>query len=209
MAEPTYTFRQGDLPKLDLQVDRGTDFSAWKTQWESYCSLLGLEREDTAKQGKALTLCFSRETLSIVQNLGLTEAQKKDAAAIITAIQRYIDGHVNETVERRNFRRRIQMPGESFDDFLISLRELVKTYRFCSETCAQKSIQDQIIEGLSDGDTVEDLLQVSDLTLATTITKCQSREAARKHRTDIVAQGSAPDNVRTSDILRLKTNMSG
>ena len=160
-------------------------------QWESYCSLSGLEREDAAKQVKALMLCFSREKLSIVQNLGLTEAQRKDASAIMAAIQRYIDGHVNETVERRNFRRRVQMPGESFDDFLISLRELVKTCRFCSETCAQKSIRDQIIEGLSDGDTVEDLLQVSDLTLATTITKCQSREAARKHRTDIVAQGEA------------------
>ena len=103
MAELTYTFRQGDLPKLDLQVDWGTDFSAWKMQWESYCSLSGLEREDAAKQVKALTLCFSRETLSIVQNLGLTEAQRKDAAAIIAAIQRYIDGHVNKTVERRNF----------------------------------------------------------------------------------------------------------
>ena len=103
MAEPTYTFRQGDLLKLDLQVDRGTDFSAWRTQWESYCSLSGLEREEATEQVKALTLCFSRETLSIVQNLGLTEAQKKDAAAIIAAIQRYIDGHVNETVERRNF----------------------------------------------------------------------------------------------------------
>ena len=208
MAEPTYTFRQGDLPKLDLQVDRGTDFSAWKMQWESYCSLLGLEREDAAKQVKALTLCFSRETLSIVQNLGLTEAQRKDAATIIAAIQRYIDGHVNETVERHNFRRRVQMPGESFDDFLISLRELVKTCRFCSETCAQKSIRDQIIEGLSDGDTVEDLLQVSDLTLATTITKCQSREAARKHRTDMVAQGEAIAALRQQQASHQVTSLT-
>ena len=140
MGEQTYTFRQSDLPKLDLQVDRGTDFIAWRTQWESYGSLSGLDKEDAQKQVKALTLCFSRETLAIVQNLGLTERQKKDPTAIIDAMQRYVDGHVNETVERRNFRRRVQMPGESFDDFLISLRELAKTCRFCSETCTQKSI---------------------------------------------------------------------
>ena len=100
-------------------------------------------------------------------------------------MQRYVDAHVSETVERCNLRRRVQMPGESFDDFLISLRELAKTCRFCSETCTQKSI----CEGLSDGDTIEDLLQVSDLTLTAAITKCQSREAAQKHRTDITAQG--------------------
>ena len=83
MGEPTYTFCQSDLPKLDLQVDRGTNFSPWRIQWESYYSLSSLEKEDTQKQVKALTLCFARETIAIVQNLGLNEAQRKDAIAII------------------------------------------------------------------------------------------------------------------------------
>ena len=51
------------------------------------------------KQVKALTLCFSSETLAIVQNLGLTEDQMKDTGEIIDAMQRYVDGHTNETVE--------------------------------------------------------------------------------------------------------------
>ena len=136
----TYTFRQGDLPKLDLQVDRGSDFAAWKLQWDSYRSLSGLAEQDAAKQVQALTLCFSRDTLSIVQNLGLTEEQRGNVESIISAIKRYIDGHVNETVERRNFRRRTQQVGESFDDFLVSLRELVKTCNFCSNACTQKNI---------------------------------------------------------------------
>ena len=181
MGEPTYTFCQSDLPKLELQVDCGTDFSAWQMQWKSCYSLSGLEKEDAQKQVKALTLCFARKTSTIIQNLGLKEAQRKDVTAIIEAMQRYVDGHVSGTVECRNLRRRVQMPGESFNDFLISLPELAKTCRYCSETCTQKSIRDQIIEGLSDGDTIEDLLQVVDLTLAAAITKCQSREAARKH----------------------------
>ena len=39
-----YVFRQGDLPKVDLQVDRGTDFTAWKAQWEAYMRLSGLDK---------------------------------------------------------------------------------------------------------------------------------------------------------------------
>ena len=117
----SFTFRQGDLPKLDLQVDRGSDFKAWQTQWESYMSLSGLEKESAAKQVQALTLCFSCDTLSIVQNLGLNEEQKGSVEAIIRAIQRYVEGHINETVERHNFRQRTQQPGEPFDDFLVSL----------------------------------------------------------------------------------------
>ena len=122
-----YILRQGDLPKLDLQLDRGTDFAAWKLQWDSYISPSGLAGEDTQKQVQALTLCFSRETLSIVQNLGLTEEEKKSIDLIILAIKPYVQGHVNETVERRNFCKRMQQVGEAFDDFLVSLRELVKT----------------------------------------------------------------------------------
>ena len=185
-----FVFRLGDLPKLDLQVDRGTDFAAWKTQWTSYSSLSGLSEEAAEKQVEALTLCFSRETLAIVENLGLTTNERKDVTLIIAAIKRYIDGSVNESVERRNFRRRVQQPGETFDDFLVALRELVKTCNFCSEMCTQKNIRDQIIEGIVEGDTIEHLLQQENLTLATAITSCRAQEAAKKQRADITVPTS-------------------
>ncbi|XP_065896213.1 uncharacterized protein [Dysidea avara] len=177
-----YVFRQGDLPKLDIQIDRGSDFAAWQAQWESYMSLSGLSEESADKKVQALNLCFSRETLSIVQNLGLSDTEKADVAAIISAIKKYIDGHINESVERRNFRRRSQQPGETFDDFVLALRELVKTCNFCSNDCTRKNIRDQIIEGILDGDTVEDLLQEKDLTLDRAMQVCQAQEAAKRQR---------------------------
>ena len=140
-----YVFRQSDLPKLDIQVDRGADFEAWKAQWTSYCTLSGLAGEEAATKVQVLTLCLSRETLAIVNNLGLTEEQRNSVDAIITAIKRHIDGQINESVERRNLRSRTQQQGESFDDFLVALREMTKTCNFCNAQCTQKSIRDQII----------------------------------------------------------------
>ena len=127
-----------------------------------YISLSGLEREAPAKLVQAITLCFACETLTIVENLGLTPEQRSSITAIVSA---NVDGQVNESVERRNFRRRVQQPGESFDDFLVSLRELAKTCKFCSDECVHKSIRDQIIEGVSDGNTEEELLKEKDLSL--------------------------------------------
>ena len=123
--------------------------------------------------------------------LGLTIAQRWNAKEIVKAIQQYVEGHVNESVERRNFRRHTQQPGESFDDFLVALRELAKTCKFCSDECTQKNIRDQIIEGLIDGDTVEELLQEKDLTLAKTITKCRGLEAAKRQWAEI--SGATPE----------------
>ena len=59
-----YVFRQSDLPKLDIQVDRGADFEVWKAQWASYSTLSGLAGEDAATKVQVLTLCLSRETLA-------------------------------------------------------------------------------------------------------------------------------------------------
>ena len=188
-----FVFRLSDLPKLDLQVDRGTDFAAWKTQWASYVSLSGLGDEPTATKVQALTLCFSRETLTIVDNLGLTTEQKgdvnaiiADVNAIIAAIKRHIDGHVNESMERHKLRRRMQQPGESFDDFLVALREIAKTCNFCSEECTTKNIRDQIIEGINDSDTVEHLLRQQNLTLDMAVTTCRAQEVAKSQCREIL-----------------------
>ncbi len=181
-----YVFRQGDLPKLNLQVDWGMDFKAWKTQWDAYLSLSGLNREDQTKQVQASTLCFSRETVTVVDNLGLMAEQRRNANHIVDTISWYVAGQLNESLERRNFWRHSQQPGESFDDFLVSLRELAQTCNFCSDLCIQKGIRNQIIKGLIEGDKVEDLLQERDLTLETAITKCQAQETARKQRCEIV-----------------------
>ena len=94
-----------------------------------------------------------------------------------------MEGQINVTVERRNFRKRKQQLGETFDDFLCSLRELAKTCQFCNDACAQNNIRDQIIEGLADSNTVQELLKEQNLTLPNTITTCQGMEAAKKEVT--------------------------
>ena len=184
----SYTFRTNNLPKLDLDTDRGTDFLAWQQQWLAYRSLSGLSGEPAAKQVQALQLCFSRDTLNIVENLGLSSAQKKDQAQIIAALKQHVEGQVNETIEHRNFRQRKQRQGESFDDFLVSLWELAKTCNFCNHDCLQKVLRDQIIEGLLDSEIIQELLQIKDLILDQAISKCRGLEAAKKSRVDI--QGS-------------------
>ncbi len=60
-----------------------------------------------------------------MENLSLSPAQRGDINEIIAAIQRHVEGQINESVERRHFRQRKQQQGESFDgesfdDVLVS-----------------------------------------------------------------------------------------
>lgn len=61
----------------------------------------------------------------------------------------YVNDHLNNTVEHSNFCRHVQQPGEIFDDFLIPLKELAKSCKYCSESYTEKNIQGQIIKGVS------------------------------------------------------------
>ena len=121
----------------------------------------------------------------IVDNLGLTDDQRKSVKEIVTAIEAYVNGQINESVVRRAFRSRTQQDGETFDDFLVSLRELAKTCNFCDDACTQKNVRDQIIAGLTDGEAVEDLLKEKNLTLDTAVTKCRAHEAAKRQRAEL------------------------
>ena len=125
----------------------------------------GLSIEEAATQYNVLRLAFSRETALIVSNLGLSDENKQKVTSIIEALTEHIEGTVNETVEQKAFRKRRQHRGESFDDFRITLRDLVRSCNYCSDECTNKAIQDQIIEGISDDDTVEQLLRERKLTL--------------------------------------------
>jgi tRNA(Ile2) C34 agmatinyltransferase TiaS len=74
----------------------------------------------------------------------------------VVDIQQHVDGHLNESVERRNRQRRRQQPGETFDDYLVAFRELAKT--FVKMSVAKKGLID----------TVEALLRRKGLTLEVT-----------------------------------------
>ena len=100
-----YVFRTSDLPKLDLNIDKGTDFHAWHEQWLAYHSLSGLGAETPAKQVQALRLCFSRDTLNIVDNFGLTIHQRKDQAQIIAALKAYSTHQIQGIWQTRLFSR--------------------------------------------------------------------------------------------------------
>ena len=81
-------------------------------------------------------------------------------------------------IEWRNFNLWRQQPvGETFDEFLTDLKELVKTFNHC-DTCRDSLVQDWIIVGLRDGDIVEKVLAKFDLILKDAIDLGRVEEAA-------------------------------
>ena len=77
-SEMTYTSHAGELPKLDLNVNWGSNFLALEKQWNSYMTLSSLAGSDTIIKIHTLQCCMSHGTFNIVDNLSLTDSQKAD-----------------------------------------------------------------------------------------------------------------------------------
>ena len=84
-------------------------------------TLSGLARLGTAIKVHTLKYCMSCETLTIVDNLGLTESQKADEVQIIAALKLYVQGRkmkpLNAEISGSTDRHQVQ----TFDDYLVSL----------------------------------------------------------------------------------------
>ena len=173
---------------LDLSTDRGESFHVWKESWEGYVLLTGLNNAQPEIQLAALKNVMTPDSRRILRNLELTPQQRADPSAVLTAIEKFAVGQVNEVIERKRFNERIQADGEVFDDFLTSLRELSRACNFCV-TCNDSLIRDSIVMGLRSAETVKRFCAVSKLSLAETITVCRADEAAARDAAELRTEG--------------------
>ena len=103
-------------------------------------NLSGLSEEPTATKVQALTLCFSRETLTVVDNLGLTTEERNDSSAIIAALKRHVEGHINESMERRRLRRRMQQRKDISDNPVLTIQRITKQHAHYKSPQASQSV---------------------------------------------------------------------
>ena len=54
-----FTSRRSDIPRLDVDVDRGSSFKGWLEEWSAYHAVSGLSEESDDTHNHALRLAFS------------------------------------------------------------------------------------------------------------------------------------------------------
>ena len=170
-----------NFPTFDIETIEGCeDFKVWRRKWNAYVRISGLEDEPETQQVDILTLGLSNSTLKVVENLRLTEAQRNDTAQIIDSLGQHIEGKVNKYVERRKLHKRVQEQGESFEDYMVSLRQLASSCKYCDEACMETAIVEQMIEGLENQEIVKELLKVTDIEFKDAAKIASAMEAAMK-----------------------------
>ena len=162
--------------------DLATEFRQWRSRLEWY--LLATRKKETdeeVKVGVILTL-LGKEGVRIYETFSFADGDQKKVKPVLDAFEAFFKPLHSEVFERYKFKIRSQLPGETFDNWMLDLRGLVKNTNYTSLTPVkinESMLRDQIVFGIIDPTVREKLLFEKDLTFAKACEIVRACEAAK------------------------------
>lgn len=155
------------------------EFDAWRHKFRGYVALMKISALPLVEQ-KAVLSSVVDDEWSRTLRFTIDAADDAGLEQVLDAMEAHLRGQRNVIVDRREFYARVQQPGESFDDFLCAVKEIVNFCDFC-ESCIDNRLRDRIVVGTSDEGALKRMLKEKDLTLRSAIDICRASESANKN----------------------------
>ena len=184
-----------DIPKLISSANLN-DFARWMQRWLDFCACQHLDRQSGETRLAALRSCLDDDLLRYIEQgvikFDVPMGEVLGDTHFIAGLKAYIRSQQNPLLDRIKFFKRYQQTGESFDEFLTSLKELYVACDFSfDDSCVKckendtELLRDRVVIGISDDATRHKLLAVQGLTLEDTVRIVRAEEAAHVTKTDI------------------------
>lgn len=163
------------------------DFRVWCTSWDDYAKLTHLHESQRDEQLAELRMCLSDNMRALLQHAIGVDNEVDDVNSILKKIEGYLREQKNVTIDRVKFEERQQLEGESFDAFLIALKQLSGEAELCNG-CLDQRLTTRIISGIRDAATRRRLLAIRPFpALSTAIDICRSEEAAKRNDAELTS----------------------
>ena len=165
-------------PPEKFTFSQPEEWPKWIRRFERFRVALGLKAKSEEAQVNTLVYSMGIEAYDILYSFGLTDAQKKEYATVVSSFERYFVKKRNVIYERARFNQRKQLEGESVDTFITALHSLAEHCMYGE--LRDEMIQDRIVVGLLDTALSEKLQLDPELTLEKAMTTARQREMVRK-----------------------------
>ena len=179
---------------LQLKPPDNFDFSKpdtwlkWKKRFEQFRVASGLKDESDPRQVGTLLYCMGEEAESILCSTDITADDKEKYDLVIVKFDAFFQVRKNVIFERAKFNRRVQLEGESAEQFITSLYALVETCEY--GTLKDEMIRDRIVVGIRHNALSERLQGEAGLTLDKAKTMVRQKEAITEQNQQLRGDGT-------------------
>ena len=179
------------IPSIPLPSPLSADatlrvYEEWKSSWEDYVIMAGLNTHPQRIQLAYLRRCLDSDMKEmLIHSLGVSVNSAMPLCDIIQLIDNHMRRQRNQTLRRQQFNQCRQAQGQSFDTFYVRLKQMAADADLCRH-CLDDRLLDGIISGVSDRDLAE-RIQALDIppSLSQVVNMCRSHEAARRSNAEL------------------------
>ena len=182
------------------------EWSRWRRRFEQFRVASGLAESSAAKQVSTLLYRLGEEADCVLTSVNATADDRKVYAKVLELFDDYFKVRRNVIFERARFNRRVKLPGETAEEFIMTLYTLAATCNYGD--LEQEMIRDRLVVGIRDSALSETLQTDAKLTLEAAKTKIRQREVVHEQQRELKgAQGGKPSNLDNLQSRR-RTNYS-
>ena len=133
------------------------EFHLWRASWNDYYRIGNIYTLSQPDQLAYLRACFTEDMRAASLHAVGMCPHSDDVDSSLDKIERYLRLQHNVAIDRVKFEERQQEEGESFDSFLIVIKELAADAELCP-SCLDDRVSTQIMSGIRDKETRRKLL---------------------------------------------------
>lgn len=185
---------------VNNELDMAQEWLEWIELYDHYFTANKLNSEDAPVQAANLLASLGRDVIKVLNNLGITTAEKKDIAKIKEKLAKHFAPSRNKTYERCMFHRIKQQEHESFADFLQKLQSQVKKCAY--STNEEEFTMDQIVLGVHSETTRQKLWTEDILTYEKAVKICRAEDTAVRQIHDVQEASSSSVSAIKNDTTK-------
>lgn len=164
--------------------------------------------EKSAKIKVAIFLnLIGRDALKLFDTFNLTAAQKENYDAVLQSFEDFCKPKKNVVFERFMFISRSQKEGESFDAFLMDIKQLASSCEF--NAMESEMLRDRIVHGVANKRIQTKLLEMSDLTYDKAVEKCRADEVTQEQTINMSKTTASVNEVKQNQMKSAQTQGNG
>ena len=179
-------------PPGQFDFSKPDEWPKWKKRFEQYRSASGLDAEADPRQVDTLLYCMGEEADTVLASTHISAEDQKKYDAVVGKFDAYFKVRRNIIFERAKFNRRSQREGESAEQYITELYELIE---FCEYGgLKEEMLRDRLVVGIQDLTLSEKLQTDPELTLEKAKTMIRQKAAAKEHRRELQGDKEAALN---------------
>ncbi|XP_077553431.1 uncharacterized protein LOC144168294 [Haemaphysalis longicornis] len=177
-----------------------SDWPQWKRRFLRYRAASGLSDRPKECQVDALVYLMGPQAEDIFNTFKLTTDEQKNFDAVLKGFQDYFIPRRNIIYERAKFNTRVQLDGESVEDFATALHALADSCNYGE--LREELIRDRLVVGLKNHKLSQTLQLDPSLDLMKALTITRQNEAVQQQQAELLS--GTPKEAVNLDALKVR-----